>query len=180
MTQSFGVALCVLRKIIDTQLARYVKRRLGALHSGLIPKNLTLHSKCRESNGGARGSPFRLAKANINEGGWRMSKRQKRAGILDTVCERMPVITKWVGWPGLMFGPVLGFFHIVAMVLMPGVYGKRVLAQYDLVQLTGDLLVAPLAQYLMILGFALCVLWIGLWGLRLMLVLRRWLVRRSQ
>ncbi|WP_339426585.1 hypothetical protein [Pseudomonas proteolytica] len=178
MTQSFGVALCVLRKIIDTQLARYVKRRLGALHSGLTQMNLTQHSKCNESNGNAMGSAFRLAKANI-KGGWRMSKRQKIAGILDAAYERMPAITKWVGWPGLMFGPVLGFFHIVAMVLMPGAYGKRVLAQYDLVQLTGSLLVAPLAQYLMILGFTLCVLWIGLWGLRLVLAVRWWLVRRS-
>lgn len=48
MTQSFGVALCVLRKIIDTQLARYVKRRLGALHSGLAVMNLTHFSKCNE------------------------------------------------------------------------------------------------------------------------------------
>jgi hypothetical protein len=69
MTQSSGVALCMLRKIIDTQLARYVRRRLGALHSGLTPMNFTQRSKCKELNGKARGSPFRLAKANIKGGG---------------------------------------------------------------------------------------------------------------
>ncbi|MEW7860056.1 hypothetical protein AB2M95_29575 [Pseudomonas chlororaphis] len=108
-----------------------------------------------------------------------MSKRQKIAGVLDAAYERMPAITKWAGWAGIVLGPVLGSFHMAAMFLMPGVYGKRVLEQYDLVQRTGDVLVAPFAQYLILIGFTLCVLWIGLWGGRLVLAVRWWLMRRS-
>lgn len=107
-----------------------------------------------------------------------MSK-QKIAGILDAVYERAPAVTKWVGWTGIVLGPAFGFLHIVAVFLMPGVYGKRVLEQYDLVQRTGDVLVAPFAQYLIVIGFTLCLLWIGLWGVRLVLAARSWFQRRS-
>lgn len=96
---------------------------------------------------------------------------RKIARILDATHQRMPAITKRVGWAGVALGPLLGSLHIVAMLLMPGVYGRRVMEQYDAVQRTGDLLTAPLAQYLILFGFALCLLWVGMWGLRLLLAL---------
>jgi hypothetical protein len=105
---------------------------------------------------------------------------RKIARILDAAHQRMPAITTRVGWAGITLGPGLGMLHIIAMLIMPGVYGRRVLAQYDAVQRTGDLLTAPLAQYLILLGFALCLLWVGMWGLRLLLALRLRLGSRRQ
>ncbi|WP_248747513.1 MULTISPECIES: hypothetical protein [unclassified Pseudomonas] len=102
-----------------------------------------------------------------------MMTSKKISRILDAAHQRMPAITKRVGWAGIALGPLLGLLHIAAMLLMPGVYGRRALEQYDAVQRTGDLLTAPLAQYLILLGFTLCLLWVGMWGLRLLLTLRR-------
>jgi hypothetical protein len=106
-------------------------------------------------------------------------ERQKNADVLDSVHKRMPTIIKRVGWAGVTLGPVLGFLHIVAMVFMPGLYGNRVLAQYYQVEQNGDWLAAPLAQYLILLGFALCLLWVGMRALRLILALRRKLGSRG-
>ncbi|BFN29784.1 hypothetical protein PSCT_04549 [Pseudomonas sp. SCT] len=106
-------------------------------------------------------------------------ERQKIAGILDRLQARLPTITRRVGWVGIGLGPVLGMLHIFAMLLMPGVYGRRALSQYDAVERTGDWLAAPLAQYLILIGFALCLLWLGLWVLRLMLAVRARLGSRS-
>ncbi|SHL74527.1 hypothetical protein [Phytopseudomonas punonensis] len=82
----------------------------------------------------------------------------------------MPAVTKWLGWAGLLLGPVLGVMHVTAMLLMPTAYGRPALEQYDVLQRTGNLLAAPLAQYLITIGFALCLLWFSVWGLRLVLI----------
>ncbi len=96
---------------------------------------------------------------------------------LDAVSVRLPIIQRWVGWGGVLLGPVLGLLHLVCTVRFAG-YGQRVLAQYDAVQRGGDLLAAPAAQYLILLGFTLCLLWVALLAVRVGLVLRGWIVRR--
>jgi hypothetical protein len=52
------------------------------------------------------------------------------------------------------------------------------MAQYDEVLRTGDLWSLPLAQMLIWLGFLLCLLWGGLWGMRLVLAARQFLRNR--
>ena len=98
--------------------------------------------------------------------------------ILDAVRKHMPAVTKWLGWAALLLGPVLGVMHVTAMLLMPTAYGRPALEQYDVLQRTGNLLAAPLAQYLITIGFALCLLWFSTWGLRLVLIAYRRLAGR--
>lgn len=102
---------------------------------------------------------------------------KKTGEILDSVHLRMPVVTRWVGRIGVLLGPVLGLLHMLVAAMMPA-YGQRVLEQYDAVQRTGDLLAAPAAQYFILVGFALCVIWIVLQAVRMGLALRGWIVRR--
>lgn len=107
--------------------------------------------------------------------------QQKIAGILDRLHARMPAITRRVGWAGFLLGPALGLLHLLSMLLLPGLYGRRIIAQYELVERTGDWLAAPLAHYLTLLGFVLCLLWLALWALRLTLAARaRWGSRWSE
>lgn len=107
-----------------------------------------------------------------------MQDRARLAGIFDSAHERMPVITRRIGWAGFLTGPVLGLLHFLAMFLMPS-YGHRAIEQYDLVQKTGALLAAPLAQYLILIGYLLCLLWLVAWGLRIALIVRARVLRRS-
>lgn len=102
----------------------------------------------------------------------------KFSGFLDAAYRRMPGITRRVGWAGLMLGPALGFAHTLAIIFRPAGYGRRVMAQYDEVLRTGDLWSLPLAQMLIWLGFLLCLLWGGLWGMRLVLAARQFLRNR--
>ena len=97
--------------------------------------------------------------------------------FLDSMHLRMPFATKWVGRAGIVLGPVLGLLHLFAAAVM-GPYGKHVVEQYDAVQRTGNLLAAPAAQYFILLGFALCLFWFGLWAARIGLALRSWIIRR--
>lgn len=101
----------------------------------------------------------------------------KLRNFLDSMHLRMPLVTKCVGRAGVVLGPILGLLHLVAAAVMPP-YGQHVVGQYDAVQRTGDLLAAPAAQYFILLGFALCLLWLGLWAARIGLALRNWIIRR--
>jgi hypothetical protein len=98
--------------------------------------------------------------------------------VLDAAAVRLPIIQRWVGWGGVLLGPVLGMLHLVCAVRFAG-YGQRVLAQYDAVQRGGDLLAAPAAQYFILLGFTLCLLWIVLVVMRVALAARGWWLGRS-
>ncbi|AZD52734.1 hypothetical protein C4K19_0928 [Pseudomonas chlororaphis subsp. aurantiaca] len=101
----------------------------------------------------------------------------KLRDFLDSMHLRMPLATKWVGRAGIILGPILGLLHLVAAAVMRP-YGQHVVEQYDAVQRTGNLLAAPAAQYFILLGFALCLLWLGLWAARIGLALRSWMIRR--
>lgn len=103
--------------------------------------------------------------------------RQKIAGILDRLQARLPMLTRRIGWGGVILGPALGFLHIAAMLFVPS-YGRRALGQYDNAVLTSNLLGGPLVHYLILLGFALCLGWLVLWGLRLALAIRSRLASR--
>lgn len=100
--------------------------------------------------------------------------------ILDAARKRMLAVTRWLGWSGFLLGPALGGLHVIAILLMPNAYGRLALEQYDLLQRTGNLLAAPFAQYLITIGFALCLLWILAWGLRLLLIACSWLAGRTK
>jgi hypothetical protein len=90
----------------------------------------------------------------------------------------VPTVTKWLGWAGVLLGPALGVLHVMAILLMPNAYGRQALEQYDVLQRTGNVLAAPFAQYLITIGFALCLLWFLAWGLRLVLIAYSCLARR--
>lgn len=98
--------------------------------------------------------------------------------VLDAAAVRLPIVQRWVGWGGVLLGPVLGLLHIVCTAMVAG-YGQRVLAQYQAVQRSGDLLAAPAAQYLILLGLTLCLLWIVLVVMRVALAARGWWLGRS-
>ena len=83
----------------------------------------------------------------------------------------------WFGRLGVLLGPVLGYLHLVTSSFMPPP-GQGLLGQYDAVQLAGYLLAAPEAQYFILFGFAICLLWIVLWAVRMGLALRSWIFRR--
>jgi hypothetical protein len=98
--------------------------------------------------------------------------RQKFADIFDALHERMPCITRWVGWGGLGLGLGVGFLHVLAMVVLYDGYGARASAAYAAAARTNDLLGAPLAQYVILLGFMFCLLWPVTWALRIALLVR--------
>lgn len=102
----------------------------------------------------------------------------KLGTVLDAVGVRLPIVQRWVGWGGVLLGPVLGLLHLVCAAVVTG-YGQRVLAQYQAVQRNGDLLAAPAAQYFILLGFTLCLLWVGLVVMRVALAARGWWLGRS-
>ncbi|UMZ12924.1 hypothetical protein I9018_04275 [Pseudomonas sp. MPFS] len=97
--------------------------------------------------------------------------------FLDSTHLRMPFATKWVGRTGIVLGPILGLLHLLAAAVMRP-YSQHVVEQYDAVQRMGNLLAAPAAQYFILFGFSLCLLWFGLWVARIGLAIRSWIIRR--